>query len=189
MIRTDLLEGEKVRLIEMDPERDSKSWVKWFENSEYMRHLDSEPSRLRSEKISKDWMEKHLGDFLEFQFYIQTIADKKIIGGVGLDGNIRIHQEAFVGIGIGEPEFWGKGYGTDAMRLILRYGFLELNLHRVSLNVFGYNARAIQSYLKTGFQIEARSPNFLIRDGKRWDLVWMGILREEWSRNYANKIS
>lgn len=187
MINNDLLAGEKVRLIELDPERDSKSWVKWFENSEYLRLLDSEPSRLRSEKVSKEWMEKHLSDFLEFEFYIQTLDDGKIIGGVGLEGNIRTHQEAFVGIGIGEPDHWGKGYGTDAMRLILRYGFLELNLHRVSLNVFGYNTRAIRSYEKAGFVVEGRSPNFLIRDGKRWDLVWMGILKEEWIKKYGSE--
>ena len=180
MIRKDLLVGEKVRLVELDPERIGELWAKWRLDTEYIRMLDSDPAHIYSAKTSKEWMEKHLDDLLEFEFGIQSLEDGKLIGSTGLEGNIRTHGEAFVGIGIGEPAFRGKGYGTDAMRVILRFGFLELGLHRVSLNVFEYNQRAIRSYQKAGFSIEGVSKKALLRDGKRWDLVWMGILKEEW---------
>jgi RimJ/RimL family protein N-acetyltransferase len=90
------------------------------------------------------------------------------------------HGDSFVGISIGEREFWDKGYGTDAMRVLLRYAFSELNLHRVSLTVFEYNPRAIRSYETAGYKVEGRERKFLKRGGKRWDMLYMGILRQEW---------
>jgi RimJ/RimL family protein N-acetyltransferase len=88
-----------------------------------------------------------------------------------------------MGISLGDREYWGKGYGSDAMRLLLRYAFHELNLHRVSLNVFEYNPRAIRSYEKVGFVHEGRMRKFLNREGKRWDILYMGITRQEWERS------
>ena len=90
-----------------------------------------------------------------------------------------------MGIGIGERDCWGKGYGTDAMRVVLRFAFVELNLHRVGLNVFEYNPRAIRSYEKAGFVEEGRLRGFLHRNNRRWDLIFMGILRDEWERTQA----
>jgi RimJ/RimL family protein N-acetyltransferase len=91
-----------------------------------------------------------------------------------------IHNEAWVGIGIGEREFWGKGYGTEMMKLCLQYAFTELNVHRVSLGLHEYNPRALRSYQKAGFRMEGRTRQDLMREGKRYDSLWMGILREEW---------
>ena len=71
------------------------------------------------------------------------------------------------------------------MRVILRYAFEELNLYRVSLNVFGYNPRAIHTYEKIGFQHEGFQREVLDRDGQRWDLIYMGILRAEWLEQTA----
>jgi RimJ/RimL family protein N-acetyltransferase len=98
-------------------------------------------------------------------------------------------RDAFVGIAIGERDYWGKGYGTDAMRTILHYGFTEINLRRVTLTVFEYNPRAIRSYEKAGFRHEGRLRQFLNREGRRWDMLYMGILREEWMTNngYADE--
>ncbi|MCK4899416.1 MAG: GNAT family N-acetyltransferase, partial [Anaerolineales bacterium] len=75
---------------------------------------------------------------------------------------------------------WGKGFGTDAVSVILRYAFHELNLHRVSLGVFEYNRRARRSYEKVGFSVEGRIRGDMLRQGRRWDVFIMGILREEW---------
>ena len=99
------------------------------------------------------------------------------------------NRDAFVGIGIGEREFWGKGYGTDAMELILRYAFAELNLRRVSLTVFEFNQRAVRSYEKAGFRLEGRQRHGMQREGRRWDILFMGIMHEEWMENYGYNIS
>ncbi len=103
-----------------------------------------------------------------------------MIGDIGLDGIRWSQGDTFVGISINDREYWGKGYGTDAMRLILRFAFVELNLRRVTVNVFEYNPRAVSSYAKVGFKQEGRLRAYLNRDGRRWDVLYMGILREEW---------
>ena len=184
MLSTNLLKGDRVELVALEPERDSKLWAEWRQNSEFTRLLDDAPATLYSRKANKEWMEKHLEDFLEFEFMIRPLDQTEPIGFVGLEGNIRFHQDAFIGIGLGNPANWGKGYGTESMNLILRYAFLELNLHRVSLNVFGYNERAIRSYQKNGFVIEGKAINAIERDSKFWDVYYMGILKREWLKSY-----
>ncbi len=86
-----------------------------------------------------------------------------------------------MGISIGDPKDWGKGYGTDAMRILLRYAFIELNLHQVTLLVFEYNPRAIRSYEKAGFRVRGRMRKVVNRDGRRWDAIAMSIIRQEWN--------
>jgi len=147
-----------------------------------MRLLGSDVVRPISVKGEKGWLEKeHEDDPADlFMFMIRTLRDDRLIGEIALDGVQWHHGDTFVGISIGEREYWDKGYGTDAIQVILRYAFEELNLHRVSLNVFTYNQRAIRSYEKAGFQFEGRQRERLNRDGERWDMVYMGILRTEW---------
>ena len=122
-----------------------------------------------------------------YWFAIRALEDDRLLGDADLSVINWGSRDAFVGIGIGEREFWGKGYGTDAMRLLLRYAFTELNLRRVSLNVFEFNERAIRSYEKVGFRLEGRERQVMQREGRRWDLIDMGILREEWMEENGNK--
>ena len=89
-----------------------------------------------------------------FGFAIRTLSDDRLIGDIGVWIESWAHGEAWVGIGLGERDYWGNGYGTDAMRLMLRFAFDELNLQRVSLGVYAYNPRAIRSYEKAGFRRE-----------------------------------
>ena len=92
-----------------------------------------------------------------------------------------IHSEAWVGLGIGEREFWSKGYGSDMMKLCQEYVFAELGLQRLSLGLLEYNPRALRSYEKCGFRLEGpHAPGGPAREGKRYDSLWMGILRDEW---------
>jgi RimJ/RimL family protein N-acetyltransferase len=182
MISIQLFRGDLVRLTAEDPETLAKSFTRWARDSFYLRLMDSDPARLHSVKAVKEWIEKELqGDPPKVHFFaIRTLADDRLIGDIDLFALEGAHRDAFVGIGIGERDDWGKGYGTDAMRLALRYAFTELNLHRVSLDVFEYNPRAIRSYEKAGFKHEGRQRSVLHRDGRRWDLLYMGILQSEW---------
>ena len=113
------------------------------------------------------------------------VSDERFFPAVRRDGPIALivaltTTAALVGLGIGETEYWGRGYGTDAMNVLLRYAFTEINLRRVTLTVFEYNPRAIRSYEKAGFCHEGRLRKVLNKEGRRWDVLYMGILREEW---------
>lgn len=180
----DLFTGELVRLDAPDPENEASLYARWQRDSEYMRLLDADALPLFTARQHKEGMEEELKNPKAFIFSIRTIADDRLIGFVALDGVNWNHGDTFVGIGLGEREFWGQGYGTEAMELVLQYAFTELNLHRVSLNVFEYNPRAIRSYEKAGFRVEGRQRQAFEREGRRWDAIYMGILREEWEQKH-----
>lgn len=178
----DIYRGEKVRLAAMEPEKDAELLAAWRRDTEYARLLDSDPVRLWSAGQTKEWLEKQqkADAFEGIEFMIRTLDGDKPIGFVGLDGISWHNGGSFVGIGIGEREQWGKGFGTDTMHIIARYAFEELGLHRLSLNVFAYNTRAIHAYEKVGFIGEGRVSEAVHREGKRWDIIFMGLLREDW---------
>jgi RimJ/RimL family protein N-acetyltransferase len=79
-----------------------------------------------------------------------------------------------------DPEYRGKGYGTDAMRLAVRYAFNELGLERVTLQAVARNARAIRSYEKVGYELVGTERAWELRDGQRSGIVTMTITREKW---------
>jgi RimJ/RimL family protein N-acetyltransferase len=176
------LAGKLVRLVADDPKTLAERYTRWSRDSEYWRLMDSGITRPVSQKAMEKFLEGMLEDnpLGNFSFSVYTLADQRLIGDVGMSGFAWAQGDCFVGISLGEREFWGRGYGTDAMRVLLGYAFQELNLHRVSLNVFDYNPRAIRSYEKVGFRHEGRVRQALKRDGRRWDMLFMGILREEW---------
>lgn len=178
----DLLRGELVRFTSEEPETRAKAEVRWQRDTEFIRLADSDPSQLTSEKKIKEWVEKQVesGPKPErHSFSIRALADDKHIGFLGVWVDL-IHSEAWVGLGIGERDFWSKGYGSDMMKLCQQYVFAELGVQRLSLGLFEYNPRALRSYEKCGFRLEGRTRKDVLREGKRYDSLWMGILREEW---------
>ena len=178
----DLLGGEKIHLTADDPEIMAAHFFRWDQDSEWFRLLDSDPPRLFSKKMMKEFLEKDLEKEIthEIFFSIRTREDDRLIGFIGLFDLLMHQGEALVAIALGEREYWGNGYGTDAMTVMLGYAFSELNLRKVGLIVFEYNPRAIRSYEKAGFILEGRVRGAILRDGRRWDWLYMGVLREEW---------
>jgi len=178
----DIYKGELVRLGAMDAKESGKAFAHWSRDSEFRRLLDSGVSQLHSATSIQKWLEKELeeGSANQYWFSIRKLDDNMLLGDIDLYVHNWPGRDAFVGLGIGEREFWGKGYGTDVMKVILRYGFTEINLNRITLTVFEYNPRAIRSYEKAGFRHEGRVRKALNKEGKRWDILMMGILREEW---------
>jgi RimJ/RimL family protein N-acetyltransferase len=178
----DLFRGELVHFILEEPEAAAKAQARWQRDSEFHRLLDSYPALLDSEKKIKEWVEKQGEKGFppdRYYFSVRTLAEETYIGGLGLWVDL-IHREAWVGLGIGERDFWSRGYGTDMMKLCQRYVFAELCMERLSLGLFEYNPRALRSYEKCGFRLEGRTRHDTFREGKRYDSLWMGILREEW---------
>ncbi len=182
MTKRALLQGTLVRLAARDPETDAGSFARWSTDSEYLRLFDADPAYPQPVGAHRKQLEQLAKQTDQFTFLIYPLApaDARPIGLVELDGIAWTHGEGWLGIGLGDRAYWDRGYGTDATRLILGFGFTELNLHRISLTVFDYNARAIQVYRRLGFVEEGRAREFLQRDGRRWDMIFMGLLRSEW---------
>jgi RimJ/RimL family protein N-acetyltransferase len=178
IMTTDIWTGKSVRLALVDPETDAPLFSHWRKDSEYSRLLDTSPVGQFPAQLDKEWVEKENLD--RYLFLIRTLEDDRVIGFIELDGIDWRIGNGWIGIGIGDREQWGKGYGTDAFRVLIRYAFRELNLRRLTLTVFEYNLRAIRSYEKLGFQVEGRDREWLRRDGRRWDMIHMGLMRRDW---------
>jgi RimJ/RimL family protein N-acetyltransferase len=177
----DIYRGSLVRLCGESPEVMAKAYTIWDRDTEQHRLADSDPVQLWSEKKIREFIEKQAeNNSRSFRFAIRSLADDALIGGVGLWVNSWTHADAWLGISIGDRHYWGKGCGTDAMRLVVQYGFIELNLRRITLGLHAYNARALKTYEKVGFKMEGRQRGEGIRDGQRYDGFYMGILRDEW---------
>jgi len=184
-MNTALFSGELVRLTAEEPQVLADNIARWARDSEYIRLTESDPAIPLTTKVTLKWIEKlqEQDPPKVYVFGIRTLDGDCLIGDVGLGGIRWAHGDCNLGIGLGDRQDWGKGYGTDAMRLILRYAFTELNLQRVSLDVYAYNPRAIRCYEKAGFVHEGRMRKLLNREGQHWDIIFMGILREEWEKS------
>lgn len=180
----DLFTGKMTRLAAVNPDTDPKIMEVWHRDTEFFRLAYGRMAQPWSASQIKRRIEHHAAEPNEFVFAIHTLEDDKLIGQIGM-WTEPPNEDAFLWILIGERAYWGKGYGTDAMRIMLRYGFDELNLHRVSLRVFDFNQRAIRSYEKSGFVHEGKNRSALNKMGRRWEEVWMGILRSDWEQHVA----
>lgn len=179
-----LFSGKLVRLV-APSEHDAAILARWSEDAEYLRAVDSDYARPLSPEEFALRLSPDQADSNRLEFHIRTLADDRLIGFVALHSVEWNNGAAQLAVGIGEPEYRGKGHGTDALQLILRFAFHELNLYRVGLDVISTNARAIHTYEKLGFQHEGRMRDAVLRDGRRADRIFMGLLRDEWSARQA----
>ncbi len=175
---TGIFTGKLVRLIVPDLNTDPQRTAAWSQDSEYMRLYDINLVMVLSPQSEKEDLEKRVSR--NVWFMIQALSTGQVIGEVSLGGIDYPAGNAWLGIGIGNRDFWGKGCGSDAVRLMLNFGFREMNLRRVSLSVAEYNERALRVYEKLGFVVEGRCRKTILRFGRRWDKIMMGLLREEW---------
>ena len=177
-----LFTGKLTRLIAEDPDKMGEVIERWSRDSEFYQLFDSDPTLPRNAKRATERMREHAEKNRpgNFPFDVVRLEDERIIGEGGLFDAFSPHRNAWLAIGIGERELWGKGYGTDAVHILLRFAFQELNLHRVNLGTFEYNERAIRAYERIGFAHEGKLRGAMKRDGRRWDMITMGILRAEW---------
>jgi RimJ/RimL family protein N-acetyltransferase len=166
--------GTKVRLraIERD---DLPAFVRWFNDPEVREHLAMyRPLSLAQEE---KWFERHAQpDPPDHVFAIET-QEGAHIGNTGLHNVDWKNRNAELGIVIGEKDYWGQGYGTDAIQTLLGYAFGEMNLHRVSLRVDADNLRGIRCYEKCGFCHEGTLRQVVFTEGKYKDQHIMAILR------------
>lgn len=112
-------------------------------------------------------------------------ADGLCIGQCGLFAFDHVARTCELGIAIGDQGYWGKGYGREAVTLLVHYGFQYRNMHKIHLRVHAHNGRAIRAYQLCGFMEEGRLRQHVWSDGAYDDLLLMGRLREEWLADKA----
>ncbi|GGF28248.1 N-acetyltransferase [Halobacillus andaensis] len=151
----------------------------WFNHSLFLRRFDAAAAQPRSYDSLKEWRDDATKNDSHFLF---SICDgDTLIGYVELDGILWNQRNGWISIAIGDADHQGKGYGTEAMELLINYAFQELNLHRLQLTVFDYNEPALRLYEKLGFTYEGAQREFVLRDGKAYDMLMYGLLAREWN--------
>ena len=180
-----LFEGKRLSLAPHDPEKDAEVESRWTHDPEYMRLLSADPARPLSPGQMKKKYEEAAKEksHNRFSFALRTRADDRLIGFARLERIEWNNGSGWLTLGIGSAEDRRQGYGAEALRLLLRYAFDELNLHRVSAATFEYNSGALRLLEKAGFTVEVRRRQAIHRDGRRWDELLLGLLREDWEKS------
>jgi RimJ/RimL family protein N-acetyltransferase len=182
-LQPNLLRGERVYLSAID-DADLETISDWTENSDYLRLYDTRAAMPQTVADVAAEIRQRQRNENEFVFGVRRCEDELLVGVAGLDGISWTHGVAYLSIGIGEKGHRGQGYGREAISLLMRFAFDELNLHRLCLTVFSYNQAAVALYAGLGFVREGVFREHLHRDGQRYDMILYGILRHEW-RNVA----
>jgi RimJ/RimL family protein N-acetyltransferase len=174
-----MLHGEKVKLTPLEREH-IELFLKWFNDPEITQYLLM--YRPLTRDMEEEWFKglKNREDFIIFSIVVPEENERgKLIGncGITIDWKNRV---GICGITIGEKDFHGKGYGTEAMKLLVEYGFKTLNLNRMQLETYEFNTRALKSYQKVGFIEEGLRRKAIYINGSYHDCIMLGLLRSEW---------
>ena len=176
-----ILKGRRVVLRPLSL-KDASRFCCWLNDPEVTFFLDIYDKPKTTLKMEKDWINKNKKNKNNLSFSIDT-SEGIHIGVVSLRDIQPLHKNAQFGIIIGDKKYWGQGYGTEAGKLIIDYGFKKLKLHRIWLGFYAYNIRGEKSYKKLGFKKESCLRDQIYRNGYYHNLINMGILREEYLKN------
>jgi [ribosomal protein S5]-alanine N-acetyltransferase len=174
-----VLKSERLGFVTLIRE-DIPTMTAWFQNLEYGAYLMGSGHRPLTLEAEMKWFEENATPSQSLiTFGILELETQRLIGTCGLMDLNLVNGIATLGIGIGETEFWGKGYGTEAVKLLVEYGMFFLNLHNIKLEVFGFNPRAMRAYEKAGFSLVGRRRAAYVLGGERYDDIIMDITRDE----------
>ena len=155
-------------------------WMNDFQVTDYIGRT----SQITTYSSEKEYLENAEKGTDKRTFNIVNLEDDKLIGTVGLEHIHWVERSAVLGIFIGDKEFWSNGYGTEAIKLLLEYGFKYLNLHSIRLDLLSVNERAHKCYLKCGFKDTGASREEIFLNGKYYDKLHIDILESEFEGNY-----
>lgn len=174
-----MLTGEKVRLRGYK-EEDVQLAFEYMNDPDVVQYLNPGIPYPMTLQREQEWFksQKDLKD--TYNFAIETLENEIYIGGCGINKIDWKNSVAIVGIFIGHKDYRSKGYGTDAMKVLMNFIFNQMNVNKVQLEVYSFNDRAIKSYKKSGFVEEGRIRQRIFRNGKYHDELVMGILKEEY---------
>lgn len=185
-IAEQLFQSERLCLTAPEPEQDAEIEARWTNDPEYLRLVSAEPARpLAPAQIKKAYEEQAKEkNHRRIAFAVRRRAagesPERLIGFARFENIDWSNGTSALVFGLGEAADRRQGYGAELLALLLRYAFDELNLHRLQAHVGAYNAGALRLLEQAGFQVEVRRREALYRAGRRWDDLWLGLLRPEW---------
>jgi RimJ/RimL family protein N-acetyltransferase len=183
-IDAQLFEGKLIRLAPINHEKDAEVESRWTHDISLMRCLSRQlalPLSVAQMRKKYEAIEKEMDEAKRlFYFTIRSKEDDRLLGFTRIEGIEWTHGVCSLRIAIGEPADRNKGYGSEALRLTTRFAFDELNLYRISVVVGEDNPAGLLFFKRHGFVEEVRRRKSLLRDGKTWDLIHLGLLGEEW---------
>jgi RimJ/RimL family protein N-acetyltransferase len=179
-VRNPFVVGEHLYLRPLEPVGDAELYASWLNAEEVRRHFSIYPkSKARAverlEQLYKGGEHVLLG--------IALIADDQLVGLTGLKDINHVNQTAEFYVLIGEPVLWGRGYGTEATTLMLRYGFMELNLNRIQALDMEENLAGWRADEKAGFVHEGTLRQAILRHGKYHDVRLYSVLRRDYLKS------
>jgi RimJ/RimL family protein N-acetyltransferase len=182
----EVLTGDLVVLRRHAPENVT-AFQRWYADPEIARLARYQQTPMHPAEIDRFFEARVVGpDALAMA--VHERATNRLVGTCAfsqLDGE---NGSALYHITIGESDVWGRGYGTEATRLLLDHAFGTLALHRIALFVFEFNERAIRAYRRCGFVVEGRSRESIWRDGRWWDELAMSMLDSDWRQMQARAV-
>jgi RimJ/RimL family protein N-acetyltransferase len=168
--------GNRVRL-RLPHEDDLQLLTTWMNDPEVTQYiLHYIPQTMDSER---EWLKKLHPTPNDFVFGIET-EDETLIGLMGLHHVHYIHGTANTGAFIGDKTYWGKGYGSEAKMLLLKYAFDTLGLRKICASVIAFNGRSQRYQEKCGYKVEGVRKAQLFKNGQYWDEVLFACFREDW---------
>ena len=183
-IQTPLFEAQDIRLGPINHEKDPEVESKWTHDSEFMRLMELKPVRPLAPMLVKkgyEALEKEIEkDKNLFYFTIRARGDDRLLGKAVLEWIDWTNGNGYLRMGIGSGGDRGQGLGTQALGLLLRFAFAELNLFRVTVVIPEYCQAGIALVRKFGFVEEVRRRKAILRDGQAYDLLAFGLLHSEW---------
>ena len=157
----------------------NERYLSWLNDPEVTRYTETGTFPTSAEDL-ENYYRSVTGSKNDVMLAVVEKKSGRHVGNVKLGPIHWVHHRATFGILIGEMEFWGKGVGLEATRLMVEYGFQRLNLHRIDLGVFAEHEEAVKCYKKAGFKVEGRMREDLFLDGEYKDRLGMGLLRSEY---------
>lgn len=171
-----LLEGRLVRLRAREA-ADEARYYRWMNDPGVLEHLDTLYPVSHAEEVFRLHQAANVA-YERVSLAVETLAGVHI-GSCVLRSASPESRSAAIGITIGERQYWDGGYGTETMRLLCRFGFEVMNLHRIQLEVLAGHARGRHVYEKLGFRDEAVRRHALYKNGEYHDVMVMGLLAGE----------
>lgn len=171
------VEGERIYLSPMCMD-DAEKYVKWMNDFKVTDGINNSRNVINLES-EKKWIEEN-SKYGNYNFSIVKKDNDELIGNCSFFDIDKMYGTATVGVFIGEEENRNKGYGTEALKLLIGYGFDYLNLNNIMLNVYSFNENAINCYNKVGFKELGRRRGAITIKNKRYDIIYMDIIRDEY---------